>query len=176
MKRRLFRPTVLLSLALLTTIAGLWIRSYWYAEGVSFHNFNGEIILGYNVGRVQLNLSNLGLLPAGVSCYRAEPLSWERVSLPSLAGFSCHTVRSQRSDIAGPTTMPSGLVLRPLEVTRVITVPFALPAILFATLLGWALRRRQSIPGCCPTCGYDLRATPDCCPECGTTFLARGDA
>lgn len=61
-------------------------------------------------------------------------------------------------------------------VERALLVPFWLPACLFAVLpavrgyravVRFRRWRRRAREGCCPACGYDLRATPDRCPECG---------
>jgi hypothetical protein len=52
--------------------------------------------------------------------------------------------------------------------SRELRVPLWLPAIWFAVLPAiWLRKRRRFVPGACPNCGYDLRATPDRCPECG---------
>ena len=58
-----------------------------------------------------------------------------------------------------------------------VTLPAWFPALLFAILPAFWLRRRRierkrNRIGFCQKCGYDLRATPQRCPECGTAVLA----
>jgi hypothetical protein len=54
-----------------------------------------------------------------------------------------------------------------------LIIGFVLLPALRATM--WLRQRRRTRAGCCPRCGYDLRATPDRCPECGTREMMNAE-
>jgi hypothetical protein len=59
----------------------------------------------------------------------------------------------------------------PVAFTSVAIPCWSLAAVLallpaFSGIRGW-MKRRHVQSGCCPGCGYDMRATPERCPECG---------
>jgi hypothetical protein len=68
------------------------------------------------------------------------------------------------------------LAVLPLQI---IPVGLGLDALLYAAALAalrfgvrWARARFRRRPGCCPQCGYDLRASQVRCPECGRSIDA----
>ena len=72
------------------------------------------------------------------------------------------------------TTAPLGFTLRHSQHTLMLYMPnwFVMtPAALAIVILLRRARRRVG-PGCCPSCGYDLRASPARCPECGAVPAA----
>jgi hypothetical protein len=171
-KRRLANRLAAVSLVLALGFAALWIRSVWWDDYARYYTRSSDAYPEVESVRGQLTL-----------CW------WSAVS-PSqpqwiVTGWSHGATELARYPNNGVRPFGRYLGVGTMQATRWINgpsgsrlasrgravyFPIAYPMILFGAIGGGMLLlghrwRRQS--GCCPVCGYDLRATPERCPECG---------
>jgi hypothetical protein len=117
----------------------------------------------------------VGPLPRSFADARRYGL--RRQSEPNDGGDPSGLLDFAYTDRAKVQPLPDPMIEPAAERSRVIRFPVWVPAAALAALPGarlwrwWQRRGRQGCQShqCCPSCGYDLRATPGRCPECGNT-------
>jgi hypothetical protein len=180
MKR--FRPWLLDGFAMLSILLCLataiqWRRSYRTEDDLvhfghplcgALHTMNGSLAFVYTnaiwsnphfeystqTPRAGINYAN----PSGKNPF------WGRLGFCFIYGSGPTNLRQNR--------LPPGMSYPPVQRFCEILVPLWFVMLLCAAFPVWRFVvepvRSPKQPGCCPVCGYDLRATPDRCPECGT--------
>ena len=90
------------------------------------------------------------------------------------AGFGWTDRRHSRGSLTAPGVPADPDQGYVVERYRIAKAPLWFPLLLTAAVPAsrgarfmTRLVRRRARDGCCPSCGYDLRATPGRCPECG---------
>ncbi|HYE19617.1 MAG TPA: hypothetical protein VEA69_14290 [Tepidisphaeraceae bacterium] len=182
-RRRIGRPPLwrwaldaatVASAVLCVAVGGLWVRSYWRADFVSHADGWRRWTARSDGGRLTVALEELG--PGVTVDALATP--WARAEWDWGAHAATRPVRSpwwfawdEGESHAFRTINYEELVWYPTRTRElacpwwaVVAVTAAAPA---AALVSRRRRGRAARAGCCPACGYDLRATPDRCPECG---------
>jgi hypothetical protein len=147
--------TILTAVSLVLCVAAvvLWVRTYSRPETLTWVRSDGS------------NVVARGVYAGGGMA------SYEWTTLPAMQ-FGGPLGYHRRT--AGPLP-PEVSRLRPtwfsLPDYKSFATPMWIPAVVMAIApVVWLMRlrsRRRRLPGLCPRCGYDLRATPDKCPECG---------
>ena len=171
------------SLLLCIATVALWVRSYWSHDCVVYRGPSGHQATQWATGLLILSTENHSNPERLVSfhsfhSWRPPPTEprvgsgrWSRI------GFG---YESFEAPLDVPATVAKWLSEHDTPIlctrTRRLAVPLWFVTMLFAILPVWkfvvVIRTRQSCPGRCPTCGYDLRATPERCPECGAAPAA----
>ena len=173
MTRRLLNLLTALSLMLCVAVMVLWVRSHWAGDYVSWGDKRG--LGGIITGRGDMMVYSESVVVDGVEMGEwAWGLQWESrepVDLRKMrpAYTQPHFERFGFRWETGKRSKDLRNVEGYVPLWSLAFVTSALPA-------AWLWRRvnrdRHNIPGRCPSCGYDLRATPDRCPECGTIAAA----
>jgi hypothetical protein len=170
-KRRLFNFVAALSLVLAVAILALWVRSYWVSDWIA-------LIHRHAPGRV--SSISAATWSGAMGVYLALPSNGSDYGDRRDTLFQYNP---QPIDVHGleglypfppnyPRWLGFGWLVGTDRRSFLLVVPNWFAATMASAAAWLALRKarrhwRARRLGCCPRCGYDLRATPDRCPECG---------
>jgi hypothetical protein len=159
------------SLLLCIATVVLWARSYWHGDMLTLlrRGATEPRVAQYSVysGRGLIYLSKFTYLFGTVeSATRFGPHS----------GYSVGSIDPTDVKLDGRGVLVARFGSQPSAGLAYAIIPdWWIALALFLPCLIWlvrsSLRRRRrrsrAAAGCCPACGYDLRASADRCPECG---------
>jgi hypothetical protein len=196
-RRRLFNLAAAVSLVLCVATAILWVRSYFVLDIVNrtteVDAYAGQMSRTLSCNRGTFHYYHqyttraprpaTAVWPPGFT-RRAHSASaakmWPHVASAGRQRWGFAYLRREwgglsREDVVGA----AGTYLTVAGVEALVPAWFV--ALIFAlaptTWVVRAVRRRvRRAANCCPTCGYDCRATPRTCPECGTDLPSSNPA
>ena len=178
-----FHALAAASLLLCMATAALWVRSYWvYDRFLARRQEDSEWGREYGFPHAQFSASSFRGCFAGM-------LEWyENIEGRPVAQWTFKLTHSSDT-LSDDSELNNELRFTPASGSGfrlnecawhihdwMLVSAFALfPAIAtFLQVRAICRRRRRARLGCCPACGYDLRATPGRCPECGRGGSAIG--
>jgi hypothetical protein len=162
--RLLANVAVSVSALLALTIVILWIRGYWTTDWML-------LVSGRTVTRVESSVGTLQVVFEIAKYDRPGRQPSVRCGSHFVPPPSTWMVFRDEADweFAGAWHFYLESDMDYLHIWGIPPWQALLPALVLPSAKVGLLirRRRRKIQGCCPVCGYDLRATPDRCPECG---------
>lgn len=162
MRRKLSTFAVTVSLLVCAAVVGLWVRSYWRRDG--YTSFNPPLYRSVWSNRGVLIIygrrTRMGPVPEADALYSQFPIR----SFVTYDPWPTETFFGPHRSVWNRVGF--GLWNEPTY-TGVMFPHWSLAVPLLVPAAIWYARRRRYPVGCCPRCGYDLRASPDRCPECG---------
>lgn len=192
MKRALLNLVTALSLLLCVAAAGLWVRSYFWCDGVRCDVGVGGATPGQRALSATTNRGTAYLVRYDLRHTGAVPPSWTSPE-SGRPQFGLHSTAAYNVGEVGPLgfgyadgSREEGLInpagVRRIERWRTLTFPLWAVAVVTAlapaaSAVRYRRRRRERVrreSGLCPACGYDMRATPGRCPECGEGVTVGG--
>jgi hypothetical protein len=187
--RIIYNVAMALSLLLCLACAGVWVRSGWVCDNFRLVDWPADLS-SFRESTVRCSCGGLQFTSSRYKGYvegNGDSPFFEHVSqaaseyprfptgylpgrpiesrIQAALGFELVRDAKWRSGMDFQTSIAAGS----------LTLPLYFPTLLFALLPAHyvlRVRRRRRIAGrlargCCPACGYDLRASAGRCPECG---------